>query len=104
MRHAFANQLTMVIAMLVLVLAIIFAVASNQMQPAPAAPQPAQTPAAGEGEEPGEQISAIPHPLVGYENCSSCHGLNGMLPYPPDHEGWPDEYCAACHEVTTVGN
>ena len=90
MRQTFANQLAVTIAVLILVLAVLFALIQS-------------TRAQQVG--PGTTIRAaraIPHPIVGYENCSGCHGLEERRPYPRDHQGWPDQYCAACHAPTTL--
>ena len=38
---------------------------------------------------------AIAHPIV--EGCDTCHGLSGMMPYPADHEGRPNDSCTVCH-------
>jgi hypothetical protein len=39
----------------------------------------------------------IPHPIEGQEQCSTCHGPNGVRPYPADHVDRPDESCQVCH-------
>ncbi|MCU0508102.1 MAG: cytochrome b/b6 domain-containing protein [Anaerolineae bacterium] len=41
--------------------------------------------------------SLIPHPIEGQEQCETCHGANGMKPWPADHEGRPNESCTVCH-------
>jgi cytochrome b subunit of formate dehydrogenase len=40
----------------------------------------------------------IPHPIEGQEQCSTCHGPDGVKPYPADHVDRPDESCLVCHE------
>lgn len=40
---------------------------------------------------------AAPHPIEGHENCNSCHGIKGMIPYPINHLGWKNESCIRCH-------
>ncbi|MDZ4185675.1 MAG: hypothetical protein U1D97_11935 [Desulfuromonadales bacterium] len=39
----------------------------------------------------------VPHPLAGYESCDSCHGREGMMPYPVRHLGWSNNSCQGCH-------
>lgn len=45
----------------------------------------------------------IPHPLVGHEDCLSCHmvgsGVNGATPLTPDHAGRTDATCLGCHTL-----
>lgn len=41
--------------------------------------------------------SPITHPIEGREECDTCHGLSGMMPYPADHEGRPNDSCTICH-------
>jgi uncharacterized paraquat-inducible protein A len=41
--------------------------------------------------------STIPHPVEGYENCSSCHSIKADWPYPIRHIGWSDNSCLKCH-------
>jgi mono/diheme cytochrome c family protein len=82
MRQAFANQLAAVTGVLIIVLAVIFALI--------------QTPSIAEN----ALIAAaplIPHPLEGYEDCTSCHGRNERVPYPDNHLGWPNTSCTQCH-------
>jgi mono/diheme cytochrome c family protein len=54
----------------------------------PAASAPA--PVAGPG---------IPHSLDGFDNCVSCHGPNGVRPFPASHAGRGNDTCAACHSL-----
>lgn len=82
MRHAFANQLAIVTGVLVILLAVIFALIQTPGQAAVTAVTDAPV---------------IPHPLVGYENCVECHGRNGAIPYPANHLGWPNTSCTQCH-------
>lgn len=46
--------------------------------------------------------SAIPHPIAGREQCSLCHALGAMKPFPEDHVGRSDESCTACHVVAAT--
>lgn len=39
----------------------------------------------------------IPHPVEGYRECDSCHGLKGKYPYPVRHLGWSNRSCVSCH-------
>jgi hypothetical protein len=39
----------------------------------------------------------MPHPLTGYEECDTCHGLKGDSPYPVKHLGWSNSSCTKCH-------
>jgi cytochrome b subunit of formate dehydrogenase len=41
--------------------------------------------------------SLVPHAIEGREACDTCHGLEGMSPYPRDHAGRPNESCTVCH-------
>jgi mono/diheme cytochrome c family protein len=82
MRQAFATQLAVVTGVLIVILAVIFALI--------------QTPSIAEN----ALIAAaplIPHPLDGYEDCVSCHGRNEDVPYPANHLGWPNTSCTQCH-------
>ena len=57
----------------------------------PLAPTPEPTSA------PQVTASLIPHPVEGQEQCETCHGTNGMSPFPADHVGRPNESCTICH-------
>jgi hypothetical protein len=39
----------------------------------------------------------MPHPVEGYEECNSCHGLDAEFPYPQNHQGWSIQSCTQCH-------
>ncbi len=43
--------------------------------------------------------SSIPHPIEGRDDCLLCHGLDGVKPFPADHEGRTTETCLSCHQV-----
>ncbi len=82
MRQALATQLAAVIGVMIIVLAIIFALF--------------QTPSIAET----TLIAAAPvitHPIEGYENCTNCHGREEAVPYPEYHLGWPNTSCTQCH-------
>jgi len=85
MRQLVANQLTIIIAVLIVFLAVIFSwfQSSGIVGFVPGPPdQPAQV---------------IPHAVFGYQNCSSCHGLNGQVPFPIDHKSYSNSVCTGCH-------
>jgi len=56
------------------------------------------TPAPSATVDNGQIGKAIPHPIVGQEQCDTCHGLNGIKPMPADHDGRPVESCLICHQ------
>lgn len=82
MRQAYATQLAIVSGVLIVIVAVIFAAIQipRLERPSLAAAAP-----------------VIPHPIEGYENCVTCHGLSGSVPYPDSHLGWPNESCTQCH-------
>jgi len=54
------------------------------------------------GDEPPQlgtasRAAALPHPLREHEACETCHDAEGVLPYPADHRGFPDNGCTECH-------
>jgi hypothetical protein len=69
--------------------------------------QPAATgeaePSATPESEPAAGPAAIPHPLEGREDCLLCHKLDGVKPFPADHEGRTSETCQACHKPQGEG-
>lgn len=82
MRQAFATQLALASGVLVILLALVFALLQTPGQAATTAVATAPL---------------IPHPLAGYEDCVECHGRNGAIPYPANHLGWPNTSCTQCH-------
>ncbi len=40
----------------------------------------------------------IPHTLDGRSDCLSCHGPQGIKPYPANHAGRTNDMCRACHQ------
>jgi len=43
---------------------------------------------------------AVPHDLEGRDDCLSCHALDGIKPYPTEHnDGRPNFTCTSCHEA-----
>ena len=65
-------------------------------QPTVTAAAPGQPTATARPAQPGAP-SLIPHPLEGRSQCSTCHGIAGLKPYPRDHIGRPDSGCLQCH-------
>jgi cytochrome b subunit of formate dehydrogenase len=61
-------------------------------------PGPTPTPGAG-GEQQGG-AGAIPHPIEGdqYTDCTACHGLDKMAPFPENHTAFPVDSCTGCHQ------
>ncbi|MGQ9502863.1 MAG: formate dehydrogenase subunit gamma [Anaerolineae bacterium] len=57
-------------------------------------PSPVATPEQGAS----GTVSAIPHPLEGYEECLTCHGTSGMKPFPESHAGFAQGTCLTCHK------
>jgi mono/diheme cytochrome c family protein len=41
----------------------------------------------------------VPSGLESQEECLLCHGAEGTLPVPEDHQGWGNEMCLTCHPV-----
>jgi hypothetical protein len=71
--------------------------------PAPPAPPaaPKATPGApAGGSPPGGNPPAIPHSLVGRDNCLTCHNpAGGVKPAPKDHAGRANDSCQGCHKA-----
>jgi nitrate/TMAO reductase-like tetraheme cytochrome c subunit len=56
-------------------------------------------------EEPKDEGPAfIPHPLEGRDDCLVCHNLDGVKPFPADHEGRIPVMCQACHQPVAGGD
>jgi nitrate/TMAO reductase-like tetraheme cytochrome c subunit len=73
-----------------------------------ASAEPTATLQSGETATPKSQATAtptaagpppIPHSLEGHEDCLVCHGLDGIKPFPADHERRTPVMCPACHEL-----
>lgn len=47
-----------------------------------------------------ETPTAIPHTLVGRENCLLCHAANGIKPFPANHAGRTNDVCTTCHQTS----
>jgi hypothetical protein len=49
-------------------------------------------------ELPGEQgLLPIPHPITPDTDCSRCHGLEAVLPFPENHVDFGQDQCTDCH-------
>jgi hypothetical protein len=53
---------------------------------------------AGDGDEEAEGPPLISHTLEGRDDCLLCHGLDGVKPFPADHERRTPVMCPACHQ------
>jgi hypothetical protein len=53
---------------------------------------------------PASGPSPIPHSLEGRDDCLLCHNLDGVNPFPADHEGRTSETCQACHRPRAEGS
>lgn len=65
-------------------------------EPAVEPTEPAVEPAV----EPGPAAAGpppVPHGLDGMSECSACHGLGGMRPFPANHEAYDNATCTMCH-------
>lgn len=77
---------------------VLFACGGPAGGAAPATPEAPKTP--GAAAAPGAGPKAIPHSIVGKEDCTSCHkagGAKGALP--ADHEGRTSATCTGCHQA-----
>lgn len=81
MRETYSVHLAVISGTLIILLAVLFAVI--------------QSPALFERSV--GVAATIPHPLEGFRQCESCHGLKGDIPYPIRHLGWSIESCTRCH-------
>lgn len=45
-----------------------------------------------------EPRPSIPHTLVGRDDCLFCHSLDGIKPFPADHETRAPDKCQVCHK------
>jgi hypothetical protein len=55
------------------------------------------TPGATNTVENNQIGSPITHEIAGREECDTCHGPEGIRPYPADHAERPNESCQICH-------
>jgi hypothetical protein len=85
MRQTLANQLALIIAVIIVFLAVIFSWFQSTgivgFVPGP----------------PEEPAQLIPHAVFGYQKCRNCHSLDAQVPFPPDHVSYSDSVCTGCH-------
>jgi nitrate/TMAO reductase-like tetraheme cytochrome c subunit len=43
---------------------------------------------------------AVPHPLTGMGECTTCHGPGGAKPAPESHAAFTPDMCSTCHKAT----
>jgi hypothetical protein len=84
-RQTYANQITIIIAVIVLLVGVLWSwfqsTGAVGFVPGP----PDTTP------------PLITHAVIGYQNCVDCHGLDGPVPFPLDHFGYANAVCTGCH-------
>lgn len=80
----------------VLALAACSPAATPALATLPAEPDAAVTPVAT---PPRVTALLVSHPVEGREECSLCHGDEGIEPLPDDHDGRGDGICLGCHDV-----
>ncbi len=44
--------------------------------------------------------NAIPHPIGARTDCTLCHGIGKIRPYPDNHTSFKPEMCSGCHKPT----
>jgi hypothetical protein len=85
MRQTLANQLALIIAVIIVFLAVIFSWFQSTgivgFVPGP----------------PEEPAQLIPHAVFGFQACRNCHDLESNIPFPPDHVSYSDSVCTGCH-------
>jgi hypothetical protein len=55
-----------------------------------------------EQSEERERYPSIRHTLEGREDCLFCHNLDGIDPFPENHEDRPVERCEGCHKPADI--
>jgi nitrate/TMAO reductase-like tetraheme cytochrome c subunit len=63
-----------------------------------------EEPEAEGDEEKDEGPPSIPHTLEGRDDCLLCHNLDGVKPFPADHERRTPVMCPACHQLGSEGD
>lgn len=86
MRRIIAWVATLAIGVLALALSVLFALFQS--------PQAPDTQYA-----PNKTARPVPHGIENRLNCNRCHGPGGMVPYPQDHIGLPEDGCTGCHRA-----
>jgi hypothetical protein len=59
---------------------------------------PDLAPEGGEGGGPG----VVPHPIYPDTDCTRCHNINGVVPFPENHVQFSNNECTSCHEPLLV--
>jgi hypothetical protein len=49
--------------------------------------------------------AAIPHPIEGdaYKDCTTCHGIGKLRPFPENHTAFKIDQCTSCHKPAASG-
>lgn len=85
MRQRLANQLVIVIAIIIVFIAVVFSWFQSSgivgFVPGP----------------PDLPPQEIPHAVFGYQDCIRCHGFGADVPFPLDHVGYSNSVCTGCH-------
>lgn len=66
---------------------------------------PTPTPgAAASGGQTTSGPATIPHPIEGdtYKDCTVCHGIGKLKPFPENHASFPVDSCTGCHKPATT--
>jgi cytochrome b subunit of formate dehydrogenase len=53
----------------------------------------------------GGAAPAIAHPIEGatYQDCTTCHGMGQVKPYPANHTNFTTDSCTMCHQPAAAG-
>lgn len=90
MRQRIANELTIIIGVVILIFALIFSWFQStgvvDFVPGPPEANPPE----------------IPHAVFGYQFCINCHGLDAIVPFPLSHVGYSNSVCTGCHVPSGV--
>jgi cytochrome b subunit of formate dehydrogenase len=73
-------------------------------RPAPTPPPSAKTGKTGAEKAARSGPRPIPHPAdkAPYKDCTNCHGIGKMKPFPENHATFSIESCAACHKAAST--
>jgi formate dehydrogenase gamma subunit len=73
-------------------------------KPAPAVPAATKPEKVGSEKVVSSEPKPIPHPAdkAPYKDCTNCHGIGKMRPFPGSHAGYPVGSCAACHKPASA--
>ena len=50
-----------------------------------------------------DEAPLIPHPIQEGIPCATCHGLDGLKPYPANHASFAEASCTGCHVAAQDG-